>query len=86
MKNWLIKINNLYNRMLENLNTIDISATKKLYSELEDLSFKINVDNVKVQEKIKRLKISLMNNLIEENFTKIKEIADDIITISSEYK
>ncbi len=86
MKDWLIQINNFYISMLENLDTIDISSARNLYMELEDLSTKIDVNNVEVQERIKKLKIGLMNNILEENFNKFKDIANEILKISLEYK
>ncbi len=77
-KEWLENLNSCYNEMLNELKFFDVSYTKTLYNKLIELANNISSDDYKVHEKIKKLKVELMNNVLEENLEKIKNNAKEI--------
>ena len=77
-KEWLENLNNCYDKMLKELLFFDVKYSKMLYSKLDELANNITYRDYKVHEKIKKLKVELMNNVLEENLENIKKNAKEI--------
>jgi len=84
-KKWLIKLNKSYEEMLVDLEIFDFIYAKTLFYKLEELSNKISPESYDVHEKIKKLKIKLMSNALEEDLKKLKKVAKDVHDISLKF-
>jgi len=77
-KKWLGKLTKKYNDLIINIKVYDFETLKKVYQKLDDLYLKINFKNSMILEKIKKMKVSLMEAAMENNFQKVGEIVKKI--------
>ena len=77
-KDLLSEINALYKEKVINLEIFDFESATNLFKQLEDISSEINLEYSIFLEKVKKLKISLMKAILDEDYQKIREIGQKI--------
>ncbi len=77
-KKWLDSLTQKYNKLILNLEVYDFEQVKKLYQTLDDLYTKTDFKFSIILEKIKKLKIDLMEASMDNNFHKVKDIVKKI--------
>ncbi len=77
-KKWLNKLTQKYNNLVINLEVYDFEQVKKIYQQLDDLYSKIDFKYSMILEKLKKLKIDLMEASMDNNFQKVREIVKKI--------
>ncbi len=75
-REWLVDLNQKYQKMAVNLEIFDFRQATELYEKLEDISKNINVNYSTLIQKVKTLKTNLMNAVYDENFKEIRDIAN----------
>lgn len=79
--NWLKELNKSYENIIFSLDSCDIECGKNFYNTLDDFQNEVNFEFSMITEKIKKLKIDLMNAILMENFEEIQrliKIAQDL--------
>jgi len=77
-KKWLDKLTQKYNNLVINLEVYDFEQVKKIYQQLDDLYSKIDFKYSMILEKLKKLKIDLMEASMDNNFQKVRDIVKKI--------
>jgi len=77
-KKWLDNLTQKYNKLILNIEVYDFEQVKKLYQTLDDLYTKTDFKFSIILEKIKKLKIDLMEASMDNNFHKVKDIVKKI--------
>ena len=77
-KKWLNKLTKIYNNLVINLEVYDFEQVKKLYQKLDDLYSKIDFKYSLILEKLKKLKLDLMEAAMDNNFQKVRNIVKKI--------
>ena len=77
-KKWLGNLTQKYNNLVINIEVYDFEQVKKLYQKLDDLYSKIDFKYSMILEKLKKLKIDLMEAALESDFQKVREIVKKI--------
>ena len=75
---WLRKLTKKYNDLIINIEVYDFETLKKVYQKLDDLYLKIDFKYSMTLEKIKKLKVNLMEAAMENDFQKVREIVKKI--------
>ncbi|MEX2683979.1 MAG: ADP-ribosylation factor-like protein [Candidatus Sigynarchaeota archaeon] len=76
-RQWLVKLNKFYSDMILSMVVFDADHVKKIYDELEDISFRLDKKNTRAVEQVKRLKSRLVSAIMERNMADLKRIAVD---------
>jgi len=79
--NWLKELNKSYEHIIFSLDSCDIECGENFYNTLDDFQNEVNFEFSLITEKIKKLKIDLMNAILMENFEEIQrliKIAQDL--------
>ena len=84
-RKWLEDLNDYYENMIIKLETYDIEHAKILYNKMDDLYQRVNVKYSLALEKIKKLKVNLMQSIIEEDFDELRNIAEKVKELSANY-
>jgi len=84
-RKWLEDLNEYYDSMIINLETYDTEHAKILYNKMDDLYQRVSVKHSLALEKIKKLKINLMQSIIEEDFEELRKIAGLAKELSAKY-
>ena len=71
--------------MIIKLETFDTEHAKILYNKMDELYQRVNVKHSLALEKIKKLKINLMQSIIEEDFEELRKIAELAKDLSAKY-
>lgn len=77
-KKWLDKLTQKYDNLVINIEVYDFEQVKKIYQQLDDLYSKIDFKYSMILEKLKKLKIDLMEASMDNNFQKVREIVKKI--------
>jgi len=77
-KKFLDKLAQKYNNLVLNLEVYDFGQVKKIYQKLDDLYSKIDFKYSMILEKLKKLKIDLMEAVLDNNFQKVRDIVKKI--------
>ena len=72
--NWLKDLNKLYEHKIFSLDSCDIECGENFYNTLDDFQNEVNFEFSMIIEKIKKLKIDLMNAILTENFEEIQKL------------
>jgi hypothetical protein len=84
-KEWLSNLNRIYEEMIINLEIFDTESAKHLYSKMDELYNRVNLNYSLILEKIKKLKVNLMKAIIENDYDELKKTAQIIKELSSKY-
>ncbi len=84
-RKWLEDLNEYYESMIINLETYDTEHAKILYNKMDDLFQRVSVKYSLALEKIKKLKLNLMQSIIEEDFEELRKIAGLAKELSAKY-
>jgi len=84
-RKWLEKLNDYYENMIINLEIYDTEHAKILYNKMDELYQRVNVKYSLALEKIKKLKVNLMQSIIEEDFEELRKIAELAKELSANY-
>ena len=71
--------------MIIKLETYDTEHAKILYNKMDDLYQRVNVKYSLALEKIKKLKVNLMQSIVEEDFEELRKIAELAKELSASY-
>ncbi|QEE16616.1 GTPase domain-containing protein [Promethearchaeum syntrophicum] len=82
-KKWLEQMNKNYDDLLINLKIYNFEHVKKLYQKLDELYLKIDFKYSMILEKLKKLKINLMESAMDNNFQSFKDIVKKIKELDS---
>jgi len=82
---WLKDLNEYYENMIIKLETYDTEHAKILYNKMDDLYQRVNVKYSLALEKIKKLKVNLMQSIVEEDFEELRKIAELAKELSAGY-
>ncbi len=74
-RNWLIELNKSYQKMIINSEIMDKENAKVLYNKIDELYNEINQEFSITLEKVKKLKINIMQSIIENDFEELKKLA-----------
>ncbi len=72
--NWLKELNKFYEDIIFSLDYCDIECGENFYNTLDDFQNEVNFEFSLIKEKIKKLKINLMNAILTENFEEIQKL------------
>ncbi len=73
--NWLNRLNILYKNIIISTDFYDLESAKNIYDDLDNFQRDVNIEYSIILEKIKKLKINLMNAILIEDFEEIKKLA-----------
>jgi len=84
-RKWLEDLNEYYENLIIKLEIYDTEHAKILYNKMDDLYQRVNVKYSLALEKIKKLKVNLMQSIIEEDFDELRKIAEFAKELSAKY-
>jgi len=84
-RKWLEDLNKSYEEMIINLEIYDTEHAKILYTKMDELYERVNVEFSMTLEKIKKLKVDLMKSIVESDFEEIKKIVKITRDLSTKY-
>ena len=83
--NWLKNLNKTYEDIIFSLDSCDIECGENLYNSLDDFQNEVNFEFSMIIEKIKKLKIDLMNAILTENFEEIQKLIKIAQNLKSDF-
>ncbi len=84
-RKWLSELNDSYQSKVINSEIFDNKQAKDLYSKIDGLYNEISKQFSITLEKIKKLKVSVMKSILENNFEELKKIAKIAEEIRTKY-
>ena len=84
-RKWLEDLNTYYENMIIQLEAYDTEHGKILYNKLDDLYQRVDLIYSLTLEKIKKLKVNLMQSIIEQDFEELRKIAGVAKELSAKY-
>jgi len=84
-KKWFKDLNETYNNMIINLEIYDLENAQQLYSKIDDLFSRVDVNYSLILERIKKLKVNLMKAILENDFEELKKIAQITRDLSAKF-
>jgi GTPase SAR1 family protein len=83
--NWLKRLNKLYESTIIKTKFFDRESAKSFYDDLDNFQKDVNIEYSLILEKIKKLKINLMNAILLEDFEEIEKLAIVARNLKSEF-
>ena len=84
-RKWLEELNEYYENMIIKLEIYDTEHAKILYNKMDELYQRVDVKYSLALEKIKKLRINLMQSIVEEDFEELRKIAELVKDLSAKY-
>ncbi|HEY0089058.1 MAG TPA: GTPase [Candidatus Lokiarchaeia archaeon] len=74
-RNWLNQLNKSYDQKTTDINQFDFKSAQKLYENLDDLQKEVSDKFSLILERIRNVKVNIMNALIKGDFEEISDLA-----------
>jgi len=74
-RNWLNQLNKSYDQKTTDINQFDFKSAQKLYENLDDLQKEVSDKFSLILERIRKVKVNIMNALIKGDFEEIIDLA-----------
>lgn len=84
-REWLGKLNDIYNSMIIKLEIYDLENAQELYNKIDELFNRASVKYSLTLERIKKLKVNLMKAILENDYEELKKIAQITQDLSAKY-
>jgi len=84
-QNWLKNLNETYNDMIIKLEIYDLEHAQQLYSKIDELFRRVDVNYSLTLERIKKLKVNLMKAILENDYEELKKIAQITQDLSAKF-